>query len=76
MISNALILEKPKEYTVNQVDYDGLWKKVIGDLFEEFCFFYAIALIKEIDFMKSPEFLQQERFKEIIKEKKGRKIAD
>lgn len=57
-------------------DYDALWKKIIGELFEEFMQFFAPRLHEEIDFKKEPDFLQQELFKEIIKSKKGRIVAD
>jgi hypothetical protein len=69
-----MVLEKPKEYSV--VDYDGLWKKLINELFEEFVLFFAPDLHEDIDFIKEPEFLQQELFQEIIQEKKGKQIAD
>ena len=72
---NALILEKTSEYRGSNVDQDGLWKKVIADLFEDFLLFFLPDLYEKIDFNKPPDFLQQELFKVII-EKKGRKIAD
>lgn len=65
-----------KEVNYGSPDYDGLWKKIIGDLFEEFILFFAPDLYEEIDFKKAPGFLQQELFKEIIKDKKGRNVAD
>lgn len=68
------VVEKPRKYGV--VDYDGLWKKVIYELFEEFVLFFAPSLFEDIDFQKEPEFLQQELFQEIIQEKKGRLVAD
>ncbi len=73
MITN-LVLEKPSDY--GTVDYDGLWKKLIYELFEEFVLFFAAYLYEEINFLKEPEFLQQELFKEIIQERKGKRIAD
>ncbi len=69
-----MVLDGPSEYAV--VDYDGLWKKLIYELFEEFILFFAVDLYEAIDFSKEPEFLQQELFQEIIQEKKGRQIAD
>ncbi|WP_243459369.1 hypothetical protein [Metabacillus bambusae] len=54
------VLEKPREY--NGIDYDGLWKKLIYELFEEFILYFAADLYEEIDFLKEPEFLQQELF--------------
>ena len=68
------VLERPREY--DAVDYDGLWKKLIYELFEEFVLFFAPDLFEGIDFLKEPEFLQQELFQEIIQEKKGKQIAD
>ncbi|MBT2692823.1 hypothetical protein [Bacillus sp. ISL-55] len=68
------ILEKPRDYVA--VDYDGLWKKLIYELFEEFVLYFLPDLFEDIDFTKEPEFLQQELFKEIIEEKKGKRIAD
>ncbi|WP_186671157.1 Rpn family recombination-promoting nuclease/putative transposase [Sporosarcina sp. BP05] len=73
---NALILEKTSAYKVSNVDQDGLWKKVIADLFEDFLLFFLPDLYEKIDFTKPPDFLQQELFKVIIEKKKGRKIAD
>ncbi|MFS0644413.1 Rpn family recombination-promoting nuclease/putative transposase [Siminovitchia sp. 179-K 8D1 HS] len=70
----SLVLEKPREYM--NVDYDGLWKKLIYELFEEFLLFFAAHLYEEVDFLKKPEFLQQELFREIIQEKKGKQVAD
>ena len=69
------VLEKPSAYT-SQVNQDDLWKKVIADLFEDFLLFFLPEFHKEVDFSKSVEFLQQELFKEIIKDRKGRKMAD
>src|SRR5690625_3812047 len=73
MITEA-VQEKPVGYS--SPDYDRLWKKIIADLFEEFMLFFAPDLYEEIDFNKEPDFLQQELFKEIIKGKKGRNVAD
>ncbi|WP_338788297.1 hypothetical protein [Metabacillus sp. FJAT-53654] len=73
MIMNK-VFEKPHEYCA--VDYDGLWKKLIYELFEEFVLFFATDLYEKIDFLKEPEFLQQELFQEIINERKGRQVAD
>ncbi|MDF0726086.1 hypothetical protein PY093_05080 [Cytobacillus sp. S13-E01] len=73
MVKN-MVLERPSEY--GMIDYDGLWKKLIFELFEEFVLFFAAELYEEIDFLIEPEFLQQELFQEIIKEKKGKQVAD
>jgi hypothetical protein len=68
------VFEETADYS--QVDYDGLWKKLIYELFEEFVLFFLPDLFEEIDFTRDPDFLQQELFKEIIDEKKGRNVAD
>src|SRR5690625_412324 len=69
-----VVQEKPVEYGPR--DYDGLWKRIIADLFEEFILFFASDLYEEIDFNQEPDFLQQELFKEIIQGKKGSNVAD
>ncbi|WOV86999.1 Rpn family recombination-promoting nuclease/putative transposase [Sporosarcina oncorhynchi] len=69
----ALVMERPVVY---QVDQDGLWMKVIRDLFEDFLLFFAPELHAHVDFSKSPDFLQQELFQEVADEKKGRRMAD
>lgn len=69
------ILEEKKEYRAT-VDYDGLWKKLIYELFEEFILFFAEDLYEKIDFQRDPEFLQQELFQEIMEDKKGKQVAD
>ncbi|MDC3416676.1 hypothetical protein [Aquibacillus salsiterrae] len=73
MLTN-IVLERPNDYRV--IDHDGLWKKIIQELFEEFILFFIPDLAEELDFSKRPEFLEQELFKEIIQEKKGKQIAD
>ncbi|HJV16936.1 MAG TPA: hypothetical protein VJ546_06050 [Bacillales bacterium] len=44
------ILERPQGY--GTVDYDGLWKKLINELFEEFVLFFAADLFEKIDFLR------------------------
>lgn len=73
MITN-LVFEDQSKY--GQTDFDGLWKKVIYELFEEFILFCIPDLHEAIDWQNQPEFLQQELFKEIIEEKKGKQVAD
>lgn len=72
----ALIWEKPTKYRSNIADQDGLWKKVIGELFEDFLLFFSPKLHAKVDFSIEAEFLQQELFQQIIKEKKGRRSTD
>ncbi|MBD7986246.1 Rpn family recombination-promoting nuclease/putative transposase [Sporosarcina sp. Sa2YVA2] len=69
----AIMMERPVVY---QVDQDGLWKKVIRDLFEDFLLFFSPELHAQVDFSKSPDFLQQELFQEVADEKEGRRMAD
>ncbi|MEK4425565.1 hypothetical protein [Solibacillus sp. FSL K6-1523] len=70
------VLEKQARYTKSQLNQDDLWKKVIADLFEDFLLFFLPEFHAEVDFSKPIDFLQQELFKEIIEERKGRKMAD
>lgn len=72
----VMVMEKPSDYKVNVVDQDGLWKKVIGELFEDFLLFFAPELHEHIDFTKEPDFLQQELFQEVVDQKKGRRMTD
>ncbi|MGY0691897.1 hypothetical protein ACW2QC_03785 [Virgibacillus sp. FSP13] len=76
MVAQVAVLEKPANYQVKTPDYDALWKKLIEELFEEFMLFFGPDLYEQIDFSKTPDFLKQELYKEIIQEKKGRMIAD
>lgn len=69
------VLENEADYGLFP-DYDGLWKRIIEDLFEEFMLFFAPDLHEEINFSRQPEFLKQELFERVIKKKKGKKIAD
>ena len=69
----AVLMEHPTEYNVDQ---DGLWKKAIRDLFEDFLLFFAPELHAHVDFSKTPDFLQQELFQEVADKKKGRRMAD
>jgi len=57
-------------------DYDGLWKRIIDDLFKEFMQFFAPDLHDEIDFTKTPFPLKQEYYRRIIKTPKGKNIVD
>jgi len=73
---SAFVFENPVTYGKEVVNQDGLWKKVIGDLFEDFLLFFAPELHEAVDFSKKPDFLQQELFKEILEGKKGTNYAD
>jgi hypothetical protein len=75
-MEDMLVLEKPAEYNPEPPDYDGLWKKIIGGLFEDFVAFFAPDLHKEIDFTANFDALQTELNREIMKKKGGKAIAD
>ncbi|ASK62188.1 hypothetical protein CFK37_08440 [Virgibacillus phasianinus] len=75
MEANTVVLERPANYETTP-DYDGLWKALIEELFEEFMQFFAKDLFGAIDFSRGSEFLDKELLKKPIKEKKGRVIAD
>ncbi|MEK5038033.1 Rpn family recombination-promoting nuclease/putative transposase [Sporosarcina sp. FSL K6-3457] len=70
------VREEKTQYDGNSVDQDGLWKKVIGELFEEFLLFFAPELHTRVDFSVEPDFLDKELFQEIVDKKKGRRFAD
>ena len=71
-----MVLEDINEYKASPPDYDGLWKKIIEELFEEFMLFFAPDLYKEIDFSTEPDFQRKELYQKLIKGKKGRNDAD
>lgn len=72
----VLVKEEAKTYELKSVDQDGLWKKVIGELFEDFLLFFAPELHEKVDFAQAVEFLDAELFQEVVDEKKGRRYAD
>ncbi len=72
----TFVMEQTRDYEESPVDQDGLWKKVIGELFEEFLLFFVPDFHEHIDFTKEPDFLQQELFQEVVDKKKGRRMAD
>ena len=72
----AFVMEKPSHYEEPALDQDGLWKKIIGELFEDFLLFFAPELHEHVDFTMEPDFLQQELFQEVVDKKKGRRMAD
>lgn len=47
MEANAFVLERPSDYETTP-DYDGLWKTLIEEVFEEFIQFFAADLYKEM----------------------------
>ncbi len=70
------VCEKKSDYEQKTVDQDGLWKKVIGELFDDFLLFFMPKLYAEIDFTKAPEFLDKELFQDVMNQKKGRRYVD
>lgn len=72
----AWIREDKAAYDSSSPDQDGLWKKVIGELFEDFVLFFAPELHAQIDFGQEPDFLDKELFQEVADKKKGRRFAD
>lgn len=72
----AFIREDNEPYEASQVDQDGLWKKVIGELFEDFLLFFAPQMHAQVDFTHAPDFLDKELFQEVTDRKKGRRFAD
>lgn len=72
----AWVREEVSQYDGNSVDQDGLWKKVIGELFEDFLLFFAPELHMQVDFSIKPDFLDKELFQEVTDKKKGRRFAD
>lgn len=75
-VSTSLVREEKEQYGTNRVDQDGLWKKVIGNLFEEFLLFFTPQLHESIDFSVAPDFLDKELFQEVMGRQKGRRFAD
>ncbi|WP_026909193.1 hypothetical protein [Paucisalibacillus globulus] len=71
---HAVILEETTNY--EYPDYDGLWKNLISLMFEDFILFFAPELYEEIDFSKSPYFIQQEHFQDVLFSKQNRRMAD
>lgn len=72
---SLLVMEEKKEYT-SQVNKDNLWKKVIGELFDEFLLFFLPELHEQVDFTKPIESLDKDLHKIIIDKMKRMKRAD
>lgn len=45
-MTSVLVYEKPVSYGSEVVNQDALWKKVIGELFEDFLLFFDSELYK------------------------------
>lgn len=72
----TFIREENVQYGESRIDQDGLWKKVIGDLFEDFLLFFNPKLHQLINFSQEPDFLDKELFQEVVDEQKGKRYAD
>ncbi|UUI03857.1 Rpn family recombination-promoting nuclease/putative transposase [Oceanobacillus jeddahense] len=70
------VKENKNSYDAKNTDYDGLWKNLIEELFQEFMEFFAPDLYPEIDFEKGTDFQNIELFQFVINSKKGRKYSD
>ncbi|WP_339184224.1 Rpn family recombination-promoting nuclease/putative transposase [Oceanobacillus sp. FSL W7-1293] len=70
------VKENTNNYDAKDTDYDGLWKNLIEELFQEFMEFFAPDLYPEIDFEKGTDFPNIELFQFVINSKKGRKYSD
>lgn len=70
------VKENTNSYRVNHPDYDGLWKNLIEELFQEFMAFFAPDLYPEIDFEQGVDFKNLELFQLVMKSKKGTKYSD
>ena len=59
------------------IDYDGRWKTIIEELFDDFMAYFMPELFEEIDFTKDVAFLDKE-LQTIMPqtERKGKKISD
>jgi len=60
-LTSLFVFEESATYGEDIVNQDGLWKKVIGDLFEDFLLFFALELHEAVDFSKTPDFLQRHK---------------
>lgn len=74
MISAPPFLVKEEKATY-QLDQDGLWKKIITDMFEPFMLFFAPDLYEKLDWSKTPDSLEQELYR-VFPVKKGTKYTD
>jgi len=55
---------------------DLLWKTIIEDLFEDFMHFFFPSHVREIDFMRPPEFLDKELAKLFPASRQKQRVAD
>ncbi len=70
------VKENKKTYREKNTDYDGLWKNLIEELFQEFMEYFAQDLYPEIDFEKGADFLNLELFQFVIDSRKGKNYTD
>ena len=55
---------------------DEIWKEIIEELFQDFCFFFMPDLAKDIDFSMGYEFLDKELLKIYPESKETKRFAD
>jgi len=62
----------------NRRNHDGIWKRIIKQMFPEFITYFMPEIYHKIDFAKEPEFLDKEldAMNQAIAGAKGRRIAD
>ncbi|WP_077601479.1 Rpn family recombination-promoting nuclease/putative transposase [Oceanobacillus sojae] len=70
------VKENQISYQEENPDYDGLWKKLIEELFQEFMQFFAPDLYPEINFKQEVNFENLELFQFVMKSKKGNNYSD
>lgn len=70
------VTENKQAYRARNTDYDGLWKNLIEELFQEFIVYFAPDLYPKIDFEKGADFLNLELSQFVIDSRKGRNYVD
>uniref|UniRef100_UPI000A4E023F Rpn family recombination-promoting nuclease/putative transposase n=1 Tax=Gracilibacillus timonensis TaxID=1816696 RepID=UPI000A4E023F len=70
------VKEDTHDYRSAPPDYDGLWKNIIQELFQEFMAFFAPDLYPDIDFDKGVDFEGTELLPHILRQAKGKRYTD
>ncbi|WP_130858804.1 Rpn family recombination-promoting nuclease/putative transposase [Gracilibacillus phocaeensis] len=70
------VKENTNEYRTKHPDYDGLWKKIIEELFQEFMAFFAPDLYPKIDFEKEIDFSGTELLPFDLDTSEGKRYTD
>ncbi|WP_130859056.1 Rpn family recombination-promoting nuclease/putative transposase [Gracilibacillus phocaeensis] len=70
------VKEDTNQYRTTHPDYDGLWKKIIEELFQEFMDFFAPDLYPEIDFEAGIDFAGTELLPFILDTAMGKRYTD